>query len=108
MERLLMYICVAGLVLTIATMATMWLYAHAVRPLFTRMARLGHTSPMSLLVAIAIAAGGLEVAATKAPTNAPLGSFPEWHFISRTFREPVFAGNEPTFFLTQMLSFGVK
>ena len=57
MERLLMYICVAGLVFTIATMATMWLYAHAVRPLFTRMARLGHTSPMSLLVAIAITAG---------------------------------------------------
>ena len=71
MERLLMYICVAGLVLTIATMATMWLYAHSVRPLFTRMARLGHTSPMSLLVAIAITAVGLEVAATKAPTNEP-------------------------------------
>ena len=71
MERQLMYICVAGLVLTIATMATMWLYAHSVRPLFTRMARLGHTSPMSLLVAIAIAAGGLKVAATKPPPNEP-------------------------------------
>ena len=71
MERLLMYICLAGLVLSIATLATMWLYAHSVRPLFTRMARLGHTSPMSLLVAIAIAAGGLKVAATKPPPNDP-------------------------------------